>query len=126
MPTIANITVNSLEGNHFIKVIHVSGELDETNLPQFEETINTLVLDPEIKVFIFNFMELKFINSKVIGYFAYLYTTLSKDKRRIIFASYNQTIKDILGLVGLDKLVESQATMDDAIEAAYVMTNPAQ
>ncbi|MBI5421519.1 hypothetical protein HZA44_00075, partial [Candidatus Peregrinibacteria bacterium] len=58
--------------------------------------------------------------------FAYLYTTLSKDKRRIIFASYNQTIKDILGLVGLDKLVESQATMDDAIEAAYVMTNPAQ
>lgn len=124
MPTIANITVNSLEGNHFIKVIHVSGELDETNLPQFEETINALVLDPEIKVFIFNFMELKFINSKVIGYFAYLYTTLSKDKRRIIFASYNQTIKDILGLVGLDKLVESQATMDDAIEAAYVMTNP--
>ena len=124
MATTANITINSLEGNNTVKVIHVAGELDETNLPQFEAAIAPLMEDPSVKVFIFNFMELKFMNSKVIGYFAYLYTTLSKDKRRIIFASYNQTIHDILTLVGLDKLVESAATLDIAIQEAYSLINP--
>jgi len=125
MATTATITINSLEGNGTVKVIHVAGELDETNLPQFEAAITPLMEDPTVKVFIFNFMELRFINSKVIGYFAYLYTTLSKDKRRIIFASYNQTIHDILTLVGLDKLVESAPTLDIAIQAAYNLINPA-
>ena len=125
MATTANITINSLEGNNTVKVIHVAGELDETNLPQFEAAIAPLMEDPSVKVFIFNFMELKFMNSKVIGYFAYLYTTLNKDKRRIIFASYNQTIHDILTLVGLDKLVESAATLDIAIQEAYNLINPA-
>jgi anti-anti-sigma factor len=125
MATTATITINSLEGNNTVKVIHVAGELDETNLPQFEGAITPLMEDPTVKVFIFNFMELRFINSKVIGYFAYLYTTLSKDKRRIIFASYNQTIHDILTLVGLDRLVESAPTLDIAIQAAYKLINPA-
>ena len=124
MATTATITINSLEGNSAVKVIHVAGELDETNLPQFEGAITPLMEDPTVKVFIFNFMELRFMNSKVIGYFAYLYTTLSKDKRRIIFASYNQTIHDILTLVGLDKLVESAPTLDIAIQAAYTLINP--
>ena len=124
MATTATITINSLEGNDTIKVIHVAGELDETNLPQFEGAIAPLMSNPAVKVFIFNFMELRFMNSRVIGYFAYLYTTLNKDKRRIIFASYNQTIHDILTLVGLDKLVESAPTLDVAIQSAYKLINP--
>ena len=126
MATTATITINSLEGNKAVKVIHVAGELDETNLPQFEGALTPLMEDKTVKVFIFNFMELRFINSKVIGFFAYLYTTLNKDKRRIIFASYNQTIRDILTLVGLDKLVESAPTLEEAIESAYSLINPAQ
>jgi len=121
MPTEATITVHSLQGHGDVKIINVVGELDETNLPQFEEVLNPLVADESVKVFIFNLMDLKFMNSKVVGYFAYLYTTLSKFQRRIIFACYNQNIKDILQLVGLDKLVESQATLEGAIQAAYVM-----
>jgi anti-anti-sigma factor len=124
MPTIANITINSLEGSAAIKIIHVAGELDESNLPQFEGAITPLMEDKAVKVLIFNFMELKFMNSKVIGFFAYLYSTLNKDKRRIIFASYNQTIHDILTLVGLDKLVESAPTLDEAIKSSYGMINP--
>ena len=124
MPTTANITINSVEGNNAIKVIHVAGELDESNLPQFEGAITPIMEDKSVKVLIFNFMELKFMNSKVIGFFAYLYTTLSKDKRRIIFASYNQTIHDILALVGLDKLVDSAPTLDVAIQDAYKLINP--
>ncbi len=124
MPTTANITINSVEGNNAIKVIHVAGELDESNLPQFESAITPIMEDKSVKVLIFNFMELKFMNSKVIGFFAYLYTTLSKDKRRIIFASYNQTIHDILALVGLDKLVDSAPTLDVAIQDAYKLINP--
>jgi len=124
MPTTANITINSVEGNGAIKVIHVAGELDESNLPQFEAAITPLMEDKAVKVLIFNFMELKFMNSKVIGFFAYLYSTLNKDKRRIIFASYNQTIHDILTLVGLDKLVESSPTLDSAIQSAYGLINP--
>jgi anti-anti-sigma factor len=125
MATTATITINSVEGNDAIKVIHVAGELDETNLPEFEGTLTPLIEDQKIKVFIFDFVELRFMNSKVIGFFAYVYTTLSRNQRRIIFASYNQTIYDILTLVGLDKLVDSEVTLEGAIQAAYKMLNPA-
>lgn len=119
MPTNATITVNALEGSQAMKVVHVAGELDETNLPNFEEVVTPLALDEKVKVLVFNFMGLKFMNSKVIGYFAYLYTTMSRSQRKIIFACYNQTIRDIMMLVGLDKLVDSEATLEGAIQKAY-------
>jgi len=119
MPTTATITVNSLENNDAIRVVHITGELDESNLPEFERTVGPVALDPKTQILIFNFMGLKFMNSKVIGYFAYLYTTLSRTQRKIIFACYNQNIRDIITLVGLDKVVESFPTLEGAIESAY-------
>ncbi len=119
MPTNATITVNALEGSQAMKVVHVTGELDETNLPNFEEVVTPLALDEKVKVLVFNFMGLQFMNSKVIGYFAYLYTTMSRSQRKIIFACYNTTIRDIMMLVGLDKLVDSEATLEGAIQKAY-------
>jgi anti-anti-sigma factor len=124
MPTTATITVNSLENSQDMKVVHVTGELDESNLPQFEQAVTPLALDPTIKVLVFNFMGLQFMNSKVIGYFAYLYSTMSRTNRKMIFACYNQTIHDIMTLVGLDKLVDSEATLEGAIQKAYSYATP--
>lgn len=117
MATIANITVNMVENNPSIKIVNASGELDESNLPEFENAVNPLIQDVNNKTVIFNFDGLEFMSSKIIGYLASTFTTLQRDQRTMILSSYNQTIADILELVGLNQLVSSYPTLEEAIQA---------
>ena len=117
MATAANITVNDVPENISVKVVNVSGELDESNLPEFEGVINPLVKDLNNKILIFNLNGLEFISSKVIGQFAYFYTTLSHSQRKIVLADLGQDIKDIFALVGLDQMIPSYPNLEDALQA---------
>lgn len=117
MPTIANITVQDAPTNPAVKIINVSGELDESNLSEFEAVVNPLVQDEAVKVLIFNLEGLEFMSSKIIGYFASVYTALSRSQRQVIAANINETIKDILVLVGLDQLLTIYPTLDEALAA---------
>jgi anti-anti-sigma factor len=115
MATVANITVNPAPNNPAVKVVNLSGEIDESNLPEFENVVNPLVQDLNNKVLIFNLKGLEFISSKVIGHFAYLYTTLKHSQRKIILADLDQDIKDIFALVGLDQMIASYPTLEEAL-----------
>lgn len=115
MPTIANITVQDAPTNPAIKIVNVAGELDESNLPEFEAVVNPLIQDETIKALIFNLEGLEFMSSKIIGYLASVYTKLSSSQRQIIATNINQTINDILVLVGLDQLLTVYSTVDEAL-----------
>lgn len=118
MATVANITVNDVPENTSVKVVNVSGELDESNLPEFEGVVNPLVKDLNNKILIFNLNGLEFISSKVIGQFAYFYTTLSHSQRKIMLADLGQDIKDIFVLVGLDQMIPEYSSLDEALKVA--------
>lgn len=115
MPTVANITVQDAPTNPAIKIVNVVGELDESNLPEFEAVVNPLVQDEAVKALIFNLEGLEFMSSKIIGYFASVYTTLSSSQRQVIATNINQTINDILVLVGLDQLLTIYPTTEEAL-----------
>lgn len=115
MPTTANITVEDLAGYPSAKVIRVVGELDESNLSDLENTVNPLIQNPDAQVIILNFSGLEFMSSKIIGYLAGLYTNLSHENKKMILTEFNQTIFDILSLVGMDQMVGCYGTMNDAI-----------
>ena len=114
MPTTAQISSEKVENAY---VIHMSGEVDVSNLPELEGIVNPLVQDTSATVFILDAEGLEFIDSKVVGYMAYLYTTLSKAGRKIVFAQTNSTINDILTLVGLTNIVSSYPTIDEALHS---------
>lgn len=101
------------KGNTYI--IHLTGEIDVTILPQLEAAIKPLLADTNIQAFILDCANLMFIDSKVVGYMAYLYTTLTHSQRKFMFAAQNETVNDILTLVGLTSIVSSFKTVDEAL-----------
>ncbi|MBN2096556.1 STAS domain-containing protein [Candidatus Peregrinibacteria bacterium] len=117
MSTIANITVEPAPDNPSVQIIHLSGEVDESNLPDFEQAVKPLVLDPSRKVLLFDFDGLKFISSKVIGQFAYLYTTLAHSQRQLVLARMDENIKDIFALVGLDQIIPTYPDVNTALQS---------
>ena len=80
-----------------------------------ENIVNPLIQDLNNKVLILNLKGLEFASSKVIGYFASIYTTLNRTQRKIVFTDSNQTIKDILALVGLDQIIPTFPTLEEAL-----------
>ena len=116
MPTNANITIREVDGHDYISVISVSGELDESNLNELENGLSSVILDLNKTIVIFDLSDLIFMSSKIIGYLASLYSTLNHSNRKMILASYNENISDILKLVGLDKLIPSYLDLNDALE----------
>ena len=114
MPTTAQISQEKVENAY---VIHMSGEIDVSNLPELEGVVNPLVQDTSVTSFVLDAGGLDFIDSKVVGYMAYLYSTLSKSGRKIVFAQTNSTINDILTLVGLTNIVSSYPTLDEALNS---------
>lgn len=101
--------------NNNICVVHIVGEVDSGNLPELEGVLKPIIDDVKIKHIVFNCNDLIFIDSKVVGYIAYLHTTLSNVSRFIAFAQTNETINDILMLVGLTTIIPQFNTTEDAL-----------
>ncbi len=96
-------------------VIHLKGEIDSSNLSEMELVIKPLLADPALQTFLLHCKELVFIDSKVVGFLAYLSTTLAKSKRPLVMAALNETVNDILSLVGLNQIIPHYPTLEDAL-----------
>lgn len=112
-----NFSVETIATHPEAKIIHLKGEIDENNLPELEGFLGPLVADEINKIFIFRMAELEFMNSKVIGYLSNLHNQLTSAGRKLIFAEYNETINDIITLVGMDQIVEHFPTTQEAIHS---------
>lgn len=115
MSTIANITVKELESNFSTKLIKVSGELDESNLPILEANVNPFSEDPGVQRLVFDFENLEFLSSKIIGYLADLYSSLAEAGRTIVIAAPNEAVMEILRLVGMDQFIKIYAGVNEAL-----------
>ncbi len=111
-----NISVSPSDGDPSVLVVNLSGELDGSTLPDLEEQLIPKIKDKSNKAFIFNLKGLKFMDSKSIGFFVYAYTTLSRTQREIAITEYNRTIKDILTIVGLVKIISCYPTLNEAMK----------
>jgi len=116
MPTMVQITVESAPDTESVKIFHISGELDESNLPDLEEAVEPYVMDSANKKLIFNFNRLEFMSSKIIGYMASVYNRLNADGREMILAGCNKIITDILSIVGLNQLMPAYPTLEEALK----------
>ncbi len=115
MTTVANITVEPAPDNPAVQIIHLSGEVDESNLSEFTKVVQPLVADMNNQALLFDLSGLKFLSSKVIGQFAYLHTTLTHSRRRLALANMDENIKDIFALVGLDQIIPNYPDVQSAL-----------
>lgn len=99
-----------------VKVISLTGEMDESSLEGLKDQLNPLLVDVNIKVMLFDFSQLEFINSKGIGYLVSIHTHLSKDQREMIITHANEAVMDVISLVGLTTIIKYFNTVEEALQ----------
>ncbi|MCK5617346.1 STAS domain-containing protein [Candidatus Pacearchaeota archaeon] len=99
-----------------IKVVSLTGEMDESSLEGLKAQLDPLLNDLNIKVLLFDFTQLEFINSKGIGYLVSIHTHLSKDQREMKIASANEAVMDVITLVGLTTIIKYFNTVEEALQ----------
>lgn len=98
-----------------VKVVHLSGELDEVSIEKLRLYVDPLLNDKNVVKIIFDFTNLEFINSKGIGYLVSVHTHLAKDGRALELAGAVEPVMDVIALVGLTSIIPYYATLGDAL-----------
>src|SRR3989338_3155143 len=116
--TYANISIEDLASDHadpVLKIVHVSGQLDESNVDDQSKNIYQLIeANPKNLFLIFDFSQLEYLNSKAIGYLTDWYGKISAEGGKISIAMAKDNITDILSVVGLTQLIPCYLTLDEA------------
>lgn len=103
-------------------VAHLKGEIDVTVLPQLEGVLKPLLEKAELKILVLHCRDLRFIDSKVVGFMAYLRTNFAKNKRQLFLAETNETVNDILSLVGLNQIIPHFGTLQEALKSLTALS----
>lgn len=115
--TDVRITIEDLpnDANKNIKVIHIGGQLDESNVDEkIQEIYKLLEANPQNLSLVFDLENLEYMNSKSIGYLTDIYGKVTEGGGKVTLAKARPNIADILQVVGLTQLIQSF----DSIEAA--------
>lgn len=97
------------------KLVHVVGQLDESNVDDKAKEIYALIeTNPQGLHLIFDFAGLEYMNSKSIGYLTDWYSKVSATGGKLVVAAARENIVDILQVVGLTQLVNMYGTVDEA------------
>ncbi|MDP5039018.1 MAG: STAS domain-containing protein [Candidatus Gracilibacteria bacterium] len=109
------IEVNKKEENG-IFIFEFNGELDETNADKTFTKIYNEVGSFEDKKIIFSLDNLKYLNSKSIGYIADIFSNLEDNNGNMVICNCNEGVKDVLELVGITTIITTLDTINEALE----------
>jgi len=117
--TEVNILVEDV--NPALKVAHISGQLDESNVDEKIQVIyKSLENAPKGLSMIFDMQNLDYMNSKSIGYLTDLYGKITELGGKAAVCSAKSNILDILQVVGLTQLMQNYESLDAAKTATLV------
>ena len=102
-----------IENKPEVALLVLSGSIDESNLEEFKMVANPLMDDSSKRILALDVTALEYINSKVVGYLASLYTLGQVTNTKIVIVGENPNIMDILSLVGLTTLIEQKKSVGD-------------
>ena len=112
MPSTISLEITDLDQN--TKTVAFKGEMDQSNLDQVKEQLDSFLDDTSIHSLIFNFHDLDFINSKGIGFLVSIHTHLSRDQRKLIIVDAKEQVMDVMSLVGLTTIIPYYETLEEA------------
>jgi len=97
------------------KIISLFGELDETAAEEIKKKIDPLLQNDQVHSIVLNLKDLEYINSKGIGFLVFLFTHLSKTRRQFILAEAQESVLDVMSLVGLNSLIPYFEHLEEAL-----------
>ncbi len=107
--------VANLPNGKIAKVVHVAGQLDETNVDEEAKKIYSVIeATPQNLNLIFDFSALEYMNSKSIGYLTDWYSKVSANGGKVVISQARENILDILQVVGLTQLINAYPSVEEA------------
>lgn len=110
------VEVNKKEQNGIL-IFEFSGELDETNADKTFTNMYSEIGSFAGKKIIFNLENLKYLNSKSIGYIADIYSNIEENEGQMYISNCDEGVKDVLELVGITTIIPTVDTVTEAINA---------
>lgn len=117
MSTPVTLTIEDVESSPemILKIIKISGQLDESNVDEEAKKVYALIeQNPSKLSLILDFEELEYMNSKSIGYLTDWYGKVFENGGKVIIAKSKPNILDILEVVGLTQLIKNYPTIEEA------------
>ena len=98
-----------------VKLISVSGQLDESNIDEKAQEIYALITaNPQGLYLIFDFEKLEYMNSKSIGYLTDWFGKITEAQGKIVIIKAKPNIIDILQVIGLTQLIPMYGSLEEA------------
>lgn len=114
METHININLEETDG---VMIFQFSGELDETNADNTFTGIYSKIGDFNGKKVIFDLKELKYLNSKSIGYIADVFSNLEDNDGAMCICNCDEGVKDVLELVGITSIIPTVDSREEAMNS---------
>ncbi len=108
---------------HFVKkdgalIVRVTGELDHHSAVEIRERTDDRVVSENVKLLIFDFSSLAFMDSSGIGVVIGRYKLMKSLGGNICIISSNKAVDKMLELSGIVKLIPVCETVDEAVKLA--------
>lgn len=97
------------------QVIEFSGELDTASLRDVEKTIFDFIPTFKHRFLLFDFTNLKFINSEGVGFMASVYAKLMHTGKQLILFGLKDHVADTFQALGFEKMMPVCHSIREAI-----------
>lgn len=105
----------SLDRNY--QIVKFNGEFDKAGHSEIREKLDTEVKSFEGTSLIFDFTNLKFINSEGIGYLMEIHAHLIKNDKRLIIIGLQHNVKDVFETIGISEIIPLYKNLDEFLSS---------
>jgi anti-anti-sigma factor len=105
------IVLQSVESNQNYQVVKFIGSLDKAGYADVIDELNKTIEQFNLKFLIFDFADLKFINSEGIGYLMEVHAHLAQRDRKLVLISPNSHVDDVFKAIGIHEIVSVYADL---------------
>lgn len=89
----------------FYQVVRFHGEMDKSGYTEVKANLDEIVNGFKLKTLVFDFSNLKFINSESIGYLTDVYSRLYKNDQALVLVGPSQYVSDVLKTIGILEII---------------------
>ena len=101
---------------HYVMVDFI-GELDSSSLPKAKEFVNQVLSNFNQNYLLFNFTNLKYINSESIGFVLQIYEKLDTAGKKLVVLGAKKNVFDVLSVIGMFDTVAHFNSLLDFIKS---------
>ena len=115
------MSTERFEVNNHTMVIHLKEDLDHHNAAIIKEKIDGFIYSGQAKNVIFDFKQTNFMDSSGIGMIMGRYKSIQKNSGKIAITGLQPTVKKIVKMSGLYKILEEYDNLDVALNKLNVV-----